>query len=272
VFHPEMHAPILERLEIETELRTAIEHGDLRVHYQPIVELPSGRITALEALVRWEHPRRGLIPPDQFIPVAEASGLIHQIGTVVLNEACAALQSLQPSIHGPVYVAVNLSAAQFESPNLPQLVAGALRSSGLAPELLVLEITETVVMADTEATVERLRALKRLGVRVAIDDFGTGYSSLSYLRRFPVDVLKIDRAFVRNVDGSTEDSALAQAILKLAQTFKLEAVAEGIERAGQLDALVEMGCRFGQGFYFARPQPIEDIEQLLHRHSGIATA
>jgi diguanylate cyclase (GGDEF)-like protein/PAS domain S-box-containing protein len=272
VFHPEMAAPILARLEIESELRTAIEHGDLRVYYQPIVELPGGRISALEALVRWEHPERGLIPPDQFIPVAEDTGLIHQIGTIVLNEACDALQSLQPSMDGPVYVSVNLSAAQFGSPKLAEVVAHALRRSGLAPELLVLEITETVVMADTEATVDRLRALKRLGVRVAIDDFGTGYSSLNYLRRFPVDVLKIDRAFVRNVDASAEDSALAQAILKLAQTFKLEAVAEGIERTEQLDVLVHMGCRFGQGFLFARPQPMDDIAKLLARRSGVASA
>jgi len=229
--------------------------------------VPGGRIAALEALVRWEHPDRGLIPPDQFIPVAEETGLIHKIGERVLNEACAALRSLQPSIDGPVYVAVNLSAAQFQSPQLTGLVGDALRRSGLPPELLVLEITETVVMADTEATVERLKALKRLGVRIAIDDFGTGYSSLNYLRRFPVDVLKIDRAFVRNIDESAEDSALAQAILKLAQTFKLEAVAEGIERRGQLDVLVQMGCRFGQGFYFARPQPIEDLTALFERQS-----
>jgi diguanylate cyclase (GGDEF)-like protein/PAS domain S-box-containing protein len=263
VFSPDMHAPILARLEIETELRTAIEHGDLRVHYQPIVEFSSERVVALEALVRWEHPERGLIPPDEFVPVAEQSGLIHRMGEFVLDEACRALRSLQPSPEGPIHVTVNLSAAQFESPELPQIVAAALRRSELAPELLVLEITETTVMSDTELTVQRLKALKKLGVRLAIDDFGTGYSSLSYLRRFPVDILKIDRSFVRNIDGSAEESALAQAILKLAQTFKLDAVAEGIERHEQLDALTQMGCRFGQGFYFSKPRPLDDIKPLL---------
>jgi diguanylate cyclase (GGDEF)-like protein/PAS domain S-box-containing protein len=262
-FSPDMHAPIIASLETEAELRVAIEHGDLVVHYQPIVEFPSERVVALEALVRWEHPERGLIPPDDFIPVAERSGLIHQIGEFVLDEACRAIRSLPPGPEGPMHVTVNLSAAQFESPDLSQIVAAALKRSDLAPELLVLEITETTVMSDTELTVRRLKALKKLGVRLAIDDFGTGYSSLSYLRRFPVDVLKIDRSFVRNIDESPEESALAQAILKLAQTFKLEAVAEGIERREQLDTLANMGCRFGQGFYFARPQTLEGLRGLL---------
>ena len=259
IFHPDMHAPILARLEIEGELRTAIEQGELRVHYQPIVELVTGQIRGLEALVRWEHAERGLVPPDEFVPVAEQSGLIHAIGKFVLDEACTSLGSLQTTFDGPVYVAVNLSAAQFESPELPQIVADALRRSGAPPELLVLEITETTVMTDTEATVQRLNALKKLGVRIAIDDFGTGYSSLSYPRRFPVHILKIDRTFVRNIDGSAEESALAQAILKLAQTFKLEAVAEGIERREQLAALVRMGCRLGQGYLFAQPRPLEEL-------------
>ena len=263
VFHPDMHRPILERLHTEAELRAGIEKGDLRVHYQPIVELASGRLAGLEALVRWNHPERGLVPPEEFIAVAEDSGLVHQLGMMVLDQACTDLMALRAKGATELRMSVNLSAAQFESPELPQIVASALSRSGLPHDLLTLEITESVVMSDTEATVQRFNALKRLGVGLAVDDFGTGYSSLNYLRRFPVDVLKIDRAFVRNIDASPEDAALAHAILKLAQTFKLEAVAEGIERREQLDELVSLGCRYGQGFYFAAPQSIDDLVPYL---------
>ena len=263
VFHPDMHRPILERLHTEAELRAGIENGDLRVHYQPIVELATGTLSGLEALVRWNHPERGLVPPEEFIAVAEDSGLVHQLGTMVLEQACGDLMTLRAQGATDLRMSVNLSAAQFESPELPQIVATALARSGLPHDLLTLEITESVVMSDTEATVQRFNALKQLGVGLAVDDFGTGYSSLNYLRRFPVDVLKIDRAFVRNIDASAEDAALAHAILKLAQTFKLEAVAEGIERREQLDELVKLGCRYGQGFYFAAPQSIDDLIPYL---------
>ena len=263
VFHPDMHRPILERLHTEAELRAGIERGDLRVHYQPIVELATGQLAGLEALVRWNHPERGLVSPEEFIAVAEDSGLVHQLGRMVLEQACSDLMILRAKGATGIRMSVNLSAAQFESPELPQIVATALSRSGLPHDLLTLEITESVVMSDTEATVQRFNALKRLGVGLAVDDFGTGYSSLNYLRRFPVDVLKIDRAFVRNIDSSTEDAALAHAILKLAQTFKLEAVAEGIERREQLDALVALGCRYGQGFYFAPPRGIDDLAPLV---------
>ena len=266
VFHPDMHAPVLARLETESELRTAIERGDLRLHYQPIVDLHGGGVKSLEALVRWEHPERGLVSPVEFIPVAEESGLIHSIGSWVLTEACGDMQRLHDRLGVTVPVAVNLSAQQFQSPELPALVASTLERSGLAPENLVLEITETTVMTDTEATVSRLRELKELGVRLAIDDFGTGYSSLSYLRRFPVDVLKIDRSFVKDIARSAEESALARAILKLAQTFHLHAVAEGIERREQLDTLRSMGCLYGQGYFFSEPRPLEDLEPMLSRN------
>jgi EAL domain-containing protein (putative c-di-GMP-specific phosphodiesterase class I) len=263
VFEPQMHVDLLERLEIEQDLSRALERDEFILHYQPVVELDSGEIVAVEALVRWQHPERGLVPPMSFIPLAEETGLIVPLGRWVLNEACRQAVRWREG-HGPVTITVNLSGVQLEQPGLVDEVAAALRDSGLEPERLVLEITETVLMHDDEATIDTLRRLKALGVRLAVDDFGTGYSSLQYLRGFPLDILKVAKSFVDGLDGTGDDgTALARAIIDLGGSFDLDVVGEGIELAEQRDALVELGCRLGQGFLFARPGDAATIAAQL---------
>jgi EAL domain-containing protein (putative c-di-GMP-specific phosphodiesterase class I) len=251
-----MHTDMLQRLELQAELAHAAERDELVLHYQPIVDLTSGRITRVEALVRWAHPTRGLIAPAGFVPLAEEQGLIGPIGRWVLQEACRQVRRWQAQFPGapPLAVHVNLSGRQLlQEQDLVAEVVRALEDSGLPPRLLTLEITETVLMADTEAMSRRLRELKGLGVHLAIDDFGTGYSSLSYLRRFPIDMLKIDKAFVDGIGRGREDDALAHAIVNLCQTLQLHTIAEGIEHAEQATHLAALGCRDGQGYHFARP-------------------
>jgi diguanylate cyclase (GGDEF)-like protein/PAS domain S-box-containing protein len=265
VFEPEMHAAAVERLEVEADLRRAEERGELRVHYQPIFDLSTGAVNGVEALVRWEHPIRGLLAPAAFIPLAEETGLIQEIGRQVLTVACRQVRAWQielPSLP-PLSVSVNLSPRQLLDPFLVGDVSRALESTGLPASSLVLEITEGAMMHDTETTVGVLRALRELGVRLAVDDFGTGYSSLSYLQRFPIDVLKIDQSFVAGLAGSPEESALARAIVKLAQTLQLTAVAEGVETQVQVDRLKELGCELAQGYLLARPQAAEAVTRLL---------
>jgi diguanylate cyclase (GGDEF)-like protein/PAS domain S-box-containing protein len=255
VFEPEMHAGVVERLELKGDLQRAIEGQHLDVHYQPVVTMDTERVIGFEALLRWNHPERGSIPPLQFIPLAEETGLIVPLGRWVLREACRqakALQNEYPS-DPPLSMAVNLSVRQLQHPSLVRHVVDALAESGLGPTSLTLEITESVLMNDAESTIVRLRDLKEVGVRLAIDDFGTGYSSLSYLSQFPVDVLKIDRAFVRPVADGIEESALAAAIVKLGDALHLQTVAEGIEHPAQMERLAQLGVDRGQGFYFARP-------------------
>jgi diguanylate cyclase (GGDEF)-like protein len=262
-FEPQMHVDLLERLEIEQDLSQALERNEFILHYQPVVELDSGDIVAVEALVRWQHPERGLVPPLSFIPLAEETGLIVPLGRWVLNEACRQAVRWRNS-HGPVTITVNLSGVQLEQPGLVDEVAEALRESGLEPERLVLEITETVLMHDDKATIDMLHRLKGLGVRLAVDDFGTGYSSLQYLRGFPLDILKVAKSFVDGLDGTGDDgTALARAIIDLGGSFELDVVGEGIELAVQRDALVELGCRLGQGFLFARPGDAATIAAQL---------
>jgi diguanylate cyclase (GGDEF)-like protein/PAS domain S-box-containing protein len=265
VFDETMLADASERLSVEKDLRQAIVDGQLRLYYQPIVHIDTGAIAGFEALVRWEHPVRGLLGPVEFIPTAEQTGLIVPLGRYVLAEAClqAASWADMHATGEQLRISVNVSAKQLAQPGWSDEVAQALAESGLAPRQLVLEITESVLMEDTDNTAVRLEELRRLGVRIAIDDFGTGYSSLGYLRRLPVDILKIDKSFIDGVAEGPHESALARAVVKLASTLRLEAVAEGISNRKQLLQLRRLRCPYGQGFYFCRPQPSEAIPGLL---------
>jgi diguanylate cyclase (GGDEF)-like protein/PAS domain S-box-containing protein len=265
VFDHSMNALAMERLDLETDLRHALERGEFRVYYQPIVDLPTGRVGELEALVRWEHPARGLISPVQFIPLAEETGLIVPIGQFVLEEACRQVQAWQVQYADghPLTVSVNLSLRQIQHPTLVEDVARAIRESGLDPASLRLELTESVVMEDVESTVATLERLKALGVELAIDDFGTGYSSLSYLKRFPVDVLKIDRSFVDRLGQDPHDTAIVRGVIELAKSLQLSVVGEGIETPDQMRHLQSLGCDRGQGFYFAKPMTPEATADLL---------
>jgi diguanylate cyclase (GGDEF)-like protein len=267
IFESRLHTAVLERLALEADLRNAIERNELVLHYQPTVCLTSGEISGVEALVRWNHPKRGMVPPLDFISSAESSGLIVPIGRWVLREACRQGREWHRSQPGAeqLSIAVNLSVRQLQEPSIVDDVAEALEWSGLPPELLVLELTESLLMHEADTTVERLWALKALGVRLAIDDFGTGYSSLSYLRRFPVDILKIDRSFVSGVGGGLQDTVLTEAIVGLSRTLRLQVVAEGIEAPAQLEVLRRLGCQFGQGYFFSRPLAVADLEAYLAR-------
>jgi EAL domain-containing protein (putative c-di-GMP-specific phosphodiesterase class I) len=267
-FDESMNEAALERLELETALRQGLERGEFRLYYQPITHLSTSRITEVEALVRWQHPTLGLVPPDRFVPIAEETGLIVSLGRWVLEAACQQVKrwhddSLGETQAGPLTVSVNLSARQFQHPGLVDDIARVLDETGVDPRCLKLEITESVVMAHAETTVATLHRLKALGVQLAIDDFGTGYSSLSYLKRFPVDTLKIDRSFVDRLGYSTQDEAIVQSVVALAQTLKLSLTAEGIETEQQLAKLRTLGCDRGQGYYFARPLPANEVTALL---------
>ena len=264
LFEPVMHEGVLERLELRADLQRAITSGQLELHYQPVVRLADSSVTGVEALLRWRHPERGLIPPNVFIPLAEEMGLIVPIGRWVLREACRQghdIQSLLPS-DPPLSMSVNLSVKQLQHSDIAADVRDALAESGLAAASLTLEITETVMMTDTELGVLRLDELKALGVRLAMDDFGTGYSSLSYLSRLPVDVIKMDRSFL-SAGASPQTSALASAVVALGDTLHLEVVAEGIELQEQWIGLRELGCELGQGFLFARPMDADSTLDYL---------
>jgi diguanylate cyclase (GGDEF)-like protein/PAS domain S-box-containing protein len=264
IYKPSLHAATVERMQLKADLQHALERGELRLQYQPIMTIDSGRIAGLEALLRWHHPERGLVPPDRFIPLAEETGLIVPIGQWVLEQACVQARRWQQRQSGqPLTMSVNLSARQFQQPDLIESIRRTLVATGLNAAGLVLELTESLLMQDTDATTAKLHELKALGLRLAIDDFGTGYSSLSYLRRFPVDILKIDKSFVERLDVSGEESALAQAIVKLGHTLRLKTVAEGVEEGGQLDALRAIDCHLGQGFYFAHPLDPAGVDALL---------
>jgi diguanylate cyclase (GGDEF)-like protein/PAS domain S-box-containing protein len=265
VFDDEMRASAMTRLETEAALRHAIDANELCVHYQPIVDLAGEQVLGVEALVRWQHPERGLVAPLEFIPLAEDTGLIVPIGTFVLTEACRTMAEWNHAHPDriPLSVSVNLSARQLASPGLPRVVAGVLTSTGLQPEQLCLEITESVLMEDADTSRELLESLKRLGVTIAVDDFGTGYSSLLYLRRFPVDVLKIDRSFVSGLGTASEDSAIVSGVVSLAHALGLHSVAEGVEQPSQAAELGLLGCDRAQGFYWSRPlEPLALAEWL----------
>src|SRR4051794_14011061 len=253
LFEPAMHEGVLARLELRTDLQRAMESGQLELYYQPVVRLADGAVTGVEGLLRWRHPERGMISPVEFIPIAEETGLIIPIGRWVLREGCRHARRLESAgAEKAPRMSINLSLKQIQHSDIVADVRDALEESQLPPERLVLEITESVLMDDTDLAVERLRALKELGVGLALDDFGTGYSSLSYLSRFPVDILKMDRSFLRDAE-SAQARNLATAVVGLGSTMALEVVAEGIEMTEQWDTLRELGCDLGQGFLFARP-------------------
>jgi EAL domain-containing protein (putative c-di-GMP-specific phosphodiesterase class I) len=255
----------LERLQLEADLRRAIEREEFRVCYQPEVLLDSGRVFGLEALVRWEHPERGLLLPDKFISVAEETGLIVPIGRWVLEAACRQARAWRQRYPGnpPLTVCVNLSAKEFRQPNLVDEIAELLQENGLDPSGLGLEITESAVMEDAPSTIATLRELAALGVPLAIDDFGTGYSSLSYLKRFPVSFLKIDRSFIDGLEEGSEGAPILAAMIGLGRALGMKAIAEGVESANQLARLREMDCEMAQGFYFSKPLPSEAASGLL---------
>lgn len=259
----EMGETASERLTLEAALRRAVKHQELILHYQPIVDLATGNITGSEALVRWNHPAYGMLSPDRFIPLANEIGMIVEIGEWVLLQACRQTKQCHDNGFFPLSISVNVSAAQFGHQKLLDHVANALARTGLDPQYLELEITESVLMQDSETTIGMLRALKKMGIRISLDDFGTGYSSLSYLSRFPIDILKIDKSFIRGINRNGDDYAIVRAITALAQSLNLSVVAEGIESAEQLNALRREKCDRVQGYLFSKPLPSEEFMKFI---------
>jgi diguanylate cyclase (GGDEF)-like protein len=257
-----MDAVTVERVSLESDLHAALEAGQFELHYQPKPDTESGDVYSAEALIRWRHPQRGLIVPDQFIPLAEECGLIHEIGAWVLREACRQCAEWQRSGLPALRVAVNVAATQFRRGDLLDVIRSALESAGLEPRFLEIELTESAVMTNPEESAAILEQLSRMGVLVSVDDFGTGYSSINYLRRFPIDKLKIDRSFVRDLDCEV-DASIVQAIISLAHSLRLKVVAEGVETAEQLKFLRSLGCDQYQGFHFSPPLPANQFAELL---------
>ncbi|MBA2475006.1 MAG: EAL domain-containing protein [Actinobacteria bacterium] len=272
VFEPTMHAVALERLELESDLRRAVQRNEFLLFYQPLTNLRTGRIVGVEALARWNHPERGILSPYAFISMAEETGLILPLGKWILEEACNQISEWhrQYPQDPALMMSVNLSGKQLLQPALVDELSSALSESGLDPKSLILEITESVMMYDTNQTVERLSALKQLGVKLAIDDFGTGYSSLRYLHRFPVDILKIASPFIEGVAVDVQKSAFTRTIIELCRTLQLTALAEGVESAEQVEQLRRLGCELGQGNYFAEPLTSEQVEAILREGYELA--
>ena len=264
----DMNARALEMLTMEAQLRRALEHGGLLLHFQPLVSFEDGSITDAEALVRCRRDDGGLIPPAEFIPLAEETGLIVPIGEWVLRQACRQLGEWRAAGMPEIGISVNLSARQFREKGLARMVGEVLRESELPPRLLKLEITETAIMQDAAEASMVLAELKKLGVGISMDDFGTGYSSLAYLKRFPIDQLKIDRSFVRDVVTDADSAAITQGIIGLARSLRLQTVAEGVETAEQRDVLKASGCDKMQGYLFSRPLPADQFVELMRRHRG----
>ncbi len=262
-FTAQMNTEAMVRLEMETALRKAVENGEFVLYYQPKVNLNSGRIAGLEALIRWQRPGHGLVPPRDFIPLLEETGLIVRVGSWVIATACRQIAAWAASPVGAVAISVNVSGRQFVDGDLDGDVARALQETGIAADLLELELTEGSLMENTGRTIACMRGLKKRGVQISIDDFGTGYSSLAYLRRFPIDKLKIDIAFIRDITRNPDDAAIALAIIRMAHSLKLEVIAEGVETAAQLAYLRRHHCDMIQGYYFSPPVPAEDIERML---------
>jgi len=274
VFRPEMHSRMKHRLTVATELRKAVSAGQLALRYQPIVDLKTSRVVGFEALVRWRHPERGLVMPNEFIPLAEDTGTIVALGRWVFEEACrviAGLQSLQSANEPKLYVTVNLSARQFLDRHLVADLAAIAAESDAPATNITLELTESTLMDDVDSAIATLEALKRRGFRLALDDFGTGYSSLSYLKRLPLDILKIDKSFVRSLD-TAQGEGMIQTILRLGETFDLKTLAEGIETEETRVQLRDLGCTFGQGFLFAEPMRRKEAQQLVTTQSRVGAA
>jgi len=262
VFDEAVRSKAETRLATESALRRAVERNEFVLHYQPIVDLASGAMVGAEALLRWQHPDRGLVSPAEFIPIAEATGLIVPIGAWVLETACSQLVEWQRSSDN-LTMAVNVSVRQMLAPGIARLVEDVLLRTGVRPRDLCLELTESVFMEDVEYFERTLASLKRLGVGLAIDDFGTGYSSLSYLKRFPVDAVKVDRSFIDGLGTERNDSALVAAIIAMASALGLEVTAEGVETQQQLSILKGLQCGRAQGFYLARPMPAADMTRFV---------
>ena len=270
VFDDGMRSRVHARARTESDLQRAVEEREFRLLYQPQVDLRSGEIVGLEALIRWDHPERGVVEPSEFLWLAEETGLINRIGEWVLRQSCLQARAWAVRNGRPLRVTVNLSARQHRDPGLVDLVERVLTETRTDPAAICLEITESVAVDDAEGAMATLNRLKEIGVRLSIDEFGTGNSSLGSLKRFPLDMLKIDRSFVIGIDSDAEDVAIVTAIINLAHSLGLETIADGVERKDQLDALRELGCETGQGFYFARPRPVEAIAELLGSREPVA--
>jgi diguanylate cyclase (GGDEF)-like protein len=268
MFDKKLNETVRRRATLEQALHEAVPLEQVAVAYQPQIELATGRVVGFEALLRWTHPNHGAVLPDEFVPIAERSGLINNLGAWVLHESCRQVVAWGAAGLPPVRVAVNLATAQFRGSDVPRLVAEVLDATGLPPAQLELEITETGVMQDMRDASEVLRCLAALGVTLAIDDFGTGYSSLSYLRKLPVDKIKIDRSFVSDVVGNEDAAAVAKAMVGLAHTLRLSVVAEGVETEAQEAFIRDTGCKYGQGFLYGRPMRPEDCAPLIRARSG----
>ena len=274
IFDPTMHSSVVQRLDTENALRHAIEQEQLRLHYQPIVSLATGQVAGFEALVRWQHPQRGLIAPGDFIPIAEETGLIIPLGWWVLRAACRQMRHWQEQVDTAqaLTIGVNLSSKAFMRDDVVEQIQQILQETGLAATSLKIEITENVMMDHAETTIATLEALRDLGIQLCIDDFGTGYSSLRYLHRFPIKILKIDRSFISNLNNDIESAIITQSIVMLSHTLGLEIVAEGIETDEQLAYLQELHCEYGQGYRFARALASDAVEALLRTTAAQQTA
>jgi diguanylate cyclase (GGDEF)-like protein len=266
LYQLELNHTSSQRLLLENDLRHAIARKQLFLVYQPIIDMKTRRIVSAEALIRWRHPELGIVPPDKFIPLADETGLIHSIGEWVVREACEQLREWQDLGYDSLSVAVNVSAAQFKQEVLASRIEQILRDTGVSAHHLELEITETVAMQSADAAIQTLRRFKNMGINISIDDFGTGYSSLSYLKRFPIDTLKIDRSFVRDISVDSDDAAIVQAIASLGKTLKLKIIAEGVETRDQFEYLSAHGCDRMQGYYFSKPIEPAEFLALLERH------
>jgi predicted signal transduction protein with EAL and GGDEF domain len=260
---PQMNERAVARLKMETQLRGALARHEFVLHYQPKVSLVSGEITGFEALLRWRHPARGLVPPLQFISVLEDTGLIVSVGEWVVRTVCEQIKRWQGEGLVPHPISINLSARQFQQQDLDTVIGKTLKITGIDPRLLEFELTESVLMKEAETAANALQNLKAFGVQISMDDFGTGYSSLAYLKRFPLDILKIDRTFIRDVTTDPDDAKITVAMINLAHSLELKVVAEGVETKAQLDFLVCHGCDEMQGYYFSRPLPPESASQML---------
>jgi diguanylate cyclase (GGDEF)-like protein len=266
-----MHEHTAQRLQLESQLRLALERGEFLLHYQPKIDLASGAISGFEALIRWNHPQRGLVPPLEFIPILEDTGLIIQVGEWVIDEVCLQLCAWEAQDLPLAPVAINLSARQLQQDDLVGAIERIVRRAGVDASLLEFELTESMLMTNPEAAVETLSRIKALGMRLSVDDFGTGYSSLAYLKRFPLDALKIDRTFVRDLPDDLDDAAITRAVIRLAHSLSLKVVAEGVETVEQLRELEKYDCDEIQGYYISRPLPPAAAAQLLAKeHAQLA--
>jgi EAL domain-containing protein (putative c-di-GMP-specific phosphodiesterase class I) len=269
-FTEEMNAQVMERLTLENSLRLALDRRELFLMYQPQMDMATERIIGLEALIRWQHPELGLVPPDKFIRIAENCGLILPIGEWVLRSACSQARKWQDEGLLPLPVAVNVSAVQFRQEGFEELIGKVLRETGLAPQFLELELTESLLLSNADVIFSVLQKLKIMGLKLAIDDFGTGFSSLSYLRQFPVSKLKIDRSFVRDVAVNSDDAAITTAIISMAKGLNLKVIAEGVETEAQMSFLRAQHCDAIQGYYFSQPLTVDDVTDKLRRAAAHA--